>query len=73
MLQFLDKVTLNRLKDAGLKVYLKQSCFALSEMCSVELKFTIDLLVKWFYSIYEMRVLEIDALTKQTYEKIQPH
>ena len=73
MLQFLDKVMLNRLKDASLKVYLKQSCFALSEMCSLELKFTIDLLVKWFYSIYEMRVFETDALTKQTYEKIQPH
>ena len=35
MLQFFDKVPLNQLKDAGLKVYSKQPCFALSEMCSV--------------------------------------
>ena len=69
MLQFLDNVALNQLKDAGLKVYLKKSCFALSEMCSVELKFTIDLLVKWLYSIYKMGFLEIDQLAKQTYEK----
>ena len=69
MLQFLDRVTLNQLKCAGLKVYLKQSFFALSKMCSVELKFTIDLLVKWFFSINKMRFLEIEALTKQIYEK----
>ena len=69
MLQFLDRVTLNQLKYAGLKVYLKKSFFALSKMCSVELKFTIDLLVKWFYSIYKMTFLEIEALTKQIYEK----
>ena len=39
-------------------------------MCSVELKVTIGLLVKWFYSIYKMRFLELDTLTKQKYEKI---
>ena len=38
-------------------------------MCSVELKLRIDLLVKWFHSIYKMRFLELDQLTKQSYEK----
>ena len=65
----MDKVTLNPLKDAGFKVYVKQSCFALSEVYSVKLKFTNDLLVIWFHSMYKMRFLEIDQLTKQTYEK----
>ena len=70
MLQLLDKVTLNQLKDAGLKIHSKESSFALSEMCSVELKFTIDLLAKLSYSVYKMRFLELDILTKQRYEKI---
>ena len=69
MLQFLDKVPLNQIIDAGLKVYSKQPCFALSEMCSVELRFTIYLLIKWFYPIYKMSFLELDQLTKQTYGK----
>ena len=69
MLQFVDSVTLNKFKDKGLKVYGKKSSFALSEMSSVELKFTIDLLLKWFYSLYKMRFLELDTLTKQNYEK----
>ena len=50
----MGKVTLEQLKDAGLKVYLKESSFALSEMFSDELKFTIDLLIKWFYSVYKI-------------------
>ena len=45
MLQFVDKVMLNQLRDVGLKVYQKESFFALSEMLYIELKFTIDLLV----------------------------
>ena len=38
-------------------------------MFSVELKFIIDLLVKWFYQTYKSRFLELNALTKQKYEK----
>ena len=34
-------------------------------MFSVELKFIIDLLVKWFYQTYKSRFLELNALTKQ--------
>ena len=67
MLQLVYRVTLNQLKDAGLKVYLKESSFTLPEMFSVELKFTIDLLFKWFYSVYKIRFLELETLTKQKY------
>ena len=67
MLELVYRVTLNQLKDAGLKVYLKESSFTLPEMFSVELKFTIDLLFKWFYSVYKIRFLELETLTKQKY------
>ena len=68
MLQLVDRMTLNQLKDAGLKVYLKESSFALSEVFSVELKFTTDLLFKWFYSVYKIRFLELETITKQKHE-----
>ena len=69
MLQFVDPVMLNQLKDTCLKVYNKECSFAVSEIFFVELKFTIDLLVKWFHQTYKSRFLEIDALTRQIYEK----
>ena len=56
------------LKDAGMKVYEKKSSFVLSEMFSIELKFTIDISLKWFYNIYKSRFIELDMITKQQYE-----
>ena len=47
-----------------------KSSFALSELLSTKLKFTIDLLVKWFKQEYKSRFLETDALTKEKYEKL---
>ena len=70
MLEFVDPITLNQLKDTCLKIYNKECLFALSEMFSVKLIVTIDLLVKWFYQTYKSRFSELDALTKQKYEKI---
>ena len=69
-LQFVEPVTLNQLKDTCLKVYNKECLFGLSEMFSAELKFTVELLIKWFHQTYKSRFLEIDALTRQKkYEK----
>ena len=70
MLEFVDPITLNQLKDTCLKIYNKECLFALLEMFSVKLIVTIDLLAKWFYQTYKSRFLELDALTKQKYEKI---
>ena len=69
MLQFVDPITLNQLKDTCLKVCNKENSFALSEMFSIELKFTIGLLIKWFYQTCKSRFLETDALIKQKYQK----
>lgn len=39
-------------------------------MFSITLKFTIDLLVKWFKQDYEYVFLETDALTKEKYKQL---
>ena len=64
MLQYVDPITLDQGKDAAINVFEKKSSFALSEMFSVELKFTIDALLKWSYTNYKLRFVEIDTLTK---------
>ena len=38
-------------------------------MFSIELKFTIDLLVSWFDKTHKSRFLEINPLVKQKYDK----
>ena len=43
----------------------KRSSLALSEIISVQLRFTINALLKWFYNIYKSRFVETDILTKQ--------
>ena len=45
MLKHVDQISLMELKDTATKVLKKESPFALSEMFSIELKFTIGLLV----------------------------
>ena len=52
MLQYVDPVTLNKLKDVDIKVLEEKFSFALNEMFSIGLKLTICLLLKWFCSIY---------------------
>ena len=42
----------------------KRSSLALSEI-SVQRRFTINALLKWFYNIYKSRFVETDILTKQ--------
>ena len=41
-------------------------------MFSMELKITIDALLKWFYNLNKSRFVEIDTLTKQKYGKNHP-
>ena len=72
MLQYVDPVTLNQLKDAAINIFEKKLSFALSEMFSVELQFRIHALLKWFYNINKWRFVEINTLTKQKYQKNHP-
>ena len=65
MLQYVDSITLNQLKDAGLQFFEEKKNFALSEMFSIELKFTNGILLKWFTNIYKSRFNELDMITKQ--------
>ena len=46
VIQSIDSITLNQLKDCMVNVFNKKSKSAISEMFSVELKFTIDCLFK---------------------------
>ena len=69
MLKHEVQISLMQLKDAAAKVLKKESPFALSEMFSIELKFTIDLLVSWLNKTHKSRFLEIDTLTKQKFDK----
>lgn len=41
---FFDQVTLRQLKDAASAVAFREKCTSLSEILSVELKFTVDTL-----------------------------
>ena len=43
-ISYFDKVTFNQLKDAATAVLAREKSFPLSELFSVELKFTIDTL-----------------------------
>ena len=69
MLKHSDYVMPNQLKDAELKVHEKKSSFSLSEILSIELKFTIDNLLRWCYIVHKTRFLSLYTITKQKHEK----
>ena len=41
-------------------------------MFSIKLKFTIDVLVKWFNDVFKSRFDELDAIKKQEFLKEKP-
>ena len=43
-----------------------------NEILSTELKFTIDVLVKWFYDIFKSRLNELDEINKQLFTRNNP-
>ena len=45
---YFDNITFNQLKDAATAVLAREKSTSLSELFSVELKFTIDTLNCWF-------------------------
>ena len=62
-------VTFNQLKDAATNVLVCQKSTSLSELFSVELKFTIDTLVKWFNDVFKSKFVELYEIQKQIFVK----
>lgn len=52
--------------------YQKKKATSLSEFFALELKFTIDTLVKWFNSTFKQKFLELSELRKRTFTKENP-
>ena len=48
--RFFDIITIKQMRDSALSVLSKEKTTFLSEFFALELKFTIDTLVKWFNS-----------------------
>ena len=45
---------------------------SLSELISVELKFTIDTLNKWFKSVFKSKFLELNEIQKEIFVRENP-
>ena len=70
--KFFDPVTFNKMKDATTNVLDRQKSTPLSELFLVELKFTIDTLVKWFGCTFKSKFLELGEIQKQIFTKENP-
>ena len=55
--KYFDIVTFNQLKGAATNVLVRQKSTSLSELISVELKFTIDTLIKWLNDVFKSKFL----------------
>ena len=60
------------MKDAATNVLIKQKSTPLSELFSIELKFTIDTLTKWFNITFKSKFLELNDIQKQIFVKENP-
>ena len=67
-----DGVTFHQLKDAATTVLLREKSMSLSELISVELKFTIDTLNKWFKSVFKSKCLELNEIQKEIFVRENP-
>ena len=62
--KFFDPVTFDKMKDAATKVLFRQKSTSLSELFSIGLKFTMDILVKWFGYTFKPNSLELGEIQK---------
>ena len=69
---FFDKVTFYQFKDAATAVLAREKSTSLSELFSVELKFTVDTLTNWFQQTIKLKFLELDNIKKQIFVKENP-
>ena len=70
--KYFDKVSFKQLKDSITNVLNKVKSTSLSEMFSTELKFIIDVLVKWFNGVFKFRFNELDEVKKQKFSRENP-
>ena len=68
-MQYFDSVTFNQLKDVATNVLVKQKSTPLSELFSIELKFTVDTLVKWFNDVFKSKFRGLSEIEKQIFTK----
>ena len=61
---YFNQVTMSQMKDAAKRVLYKENTVALAELFPLELRFTIDTLVKWFNSTIKTKFLELDNFQK---------
>ena len=61
-IKYFDAVTFNQLKDAATDVLVSQKSTLLYELFSIELKFTIGNLVKWFNDVFRSKFLELNEI-----------
>ena len=70
---YFDRVTFNQLKDAATSVLAREKSTSLSQLFSVELKFTVDILNKWFKHAIQSKSLELNDILKNKHlEKKTP-
>ena len=60
------------MKDAVSAVLARKKSTSLTQLFSVELKFTVDTLNKWFSRITKPKFFELDDIKKQTFLKENP-
>ena len=64
---FCDQVTIAQMKDAATKVFNIEKTTPLSELFTIELKFTIETLVKLFNSIIKRKFIQLNDFQKQAF------
>ena len=60
------------MKDAVSAVLAREKSTSLTELFSVELKFTVNTLNEWFSRIIKLKFFELDDIKKQTFLKENP-
>ena len=70
--KYFDKVTFKQLEDSATNVLSKTKSTSLLEMFSTELKFTFDVLAKWFNDVFKSRFNKTDELKKQKFIRESP-
>ena len=65
-------MTYSQLKDAATAILALEKSTSLSELFSIELKFTIDTLNKWFSKLIKPKFLELTDTKKQDFIKENP-
>ena len=65
-------MTYSQLKDATTAILARGKSTSLSELFSIELKFTIDMLNKWFSKLIKQKFFELTDTKKQDFIKENP-